>query len=52
MRAYELNQQPEPAPLPGLRIVQVLVILAACFALFALGLWRGRSIPQPVRSTS
>ena len=51
MRVYELNQQPEPAPLPGLRIVQVLVILAACFALFALGLWRGRSIPQPVRST-
>jgi len=51
-RVYELHQQPEPAQPPGLRIVQVLAILAACFALFSLGLWRGRSIPQPVRSTS
>ena len=33
-------------------IVQVLAILAACLALFSLGLWRGRHIPQPARSHS
>ncbi|MGF6180645.1 cobaltochelatase CobN [Massilia sp. UYP32] len=50
MRVYELKQQPEPAQPAALRIVQVLAILAACLALFSLGLWRGRHIPQPLRS--
>lgn len=50
MRVYELKQQAEPAQPAALRIVQVLVILAACLALFSLGLWRGRQIPQPARS--
>ena len=52
MRVYELTQQPEPAQPAALRIVQVLAILAACLALFSLGLWRGRHIPQPARSHS
>lgn len=50
VRVYELKQQPEPAQPAALRIVQVLAILAACLALFSLGLWRGRHIPQPARS--
>jgi cobaltochelatase CobN len=50
MRVYELKQQAEPAQPAALRIVQVLAILAACLALFSLGLWRGRHIPQPLRS--
>lgn len=52
MRVYELKQQPEPAQPAALRIAQVLAVLAACVALFSLGLWRGRHLPQPVRSTS
>lgn len=50
MRVYELTQ-PDPAPPAALRIAQVLAILAAGLALFSLGLWRGRHLPQPPRST-
>lgn len=51
VRVYELRPQPEPGRHPALRIAQALAMLAAGLALFSLGLWRGRHLPQPARST-
>jgi len=47
---YELREQTHPAEPPALRIIKLLASLATASALFALGLWRGRQIPQPARS--
>ncbi len=49
-RAYELHAQ-EPAPeAPGIAIIKLLAILATAIALFALGLWRGRTTSPLSRS--
>ncbi|MES2262952.1 MAG: cobaltochelatase subunit CobN [Pseudomonadota bacterium] len=51
-RIYELRQQAEPPEAAAARAVKLLGALAACLALFALGLWRGRHVSQPVRSST
>jgi cobaltochelatase CobN len=53
-RVYELHQKAVPPQAPAVRAAKLLGALAAFLALFALGLWRGRRIPQisqPVRSS-
>jgi len=50
-RAYELHQQSEPPEAPAMRAAKLLSALAAVLALFSLGLWRGRYVSQPVRSS-
>lgn len=52
LRVYELRQQPDSAQPDALRVVQALAILAACLALFSLGLWQGGRLPQSSRSIS
>lgn len=49
-RAYELHRLPEPAAPAAVRVAAVLGVLALCLVLFSLGLWRGRHLPQPLRS--
>jgi len=51
-RVYELHEQAEAPVAPALRIIQLLALFAAGIALFALGLWRGRHVPQPARSST
>jgi len=48
-RAYELSRLDEPAPPAARRVAGVLGLLAGALLLFALGLWRGHSLPQPPR---
>jgi cobaltochelatase CobN len=49
-RAFELSRLEKPAPAAGERVAQVLGLLAGLLVLFSLGLWRGRHLPQPLRS--
>ena len=51
-RYYELTEMASPVLAPGARTAMVLGLLAACIALFSLGLWRGRQIPHLLRSPS
>lgn len=51
-RAYELHQQVEPPEAAAVKIIKLLAMLAAGLALFALGLWRGSHLSQPVRSNT
>ncbi|KQW90107.1 hydrogenase expression protein HypE [Massilia sp. Root418] len=50
-RVYELHQKAVPPEAPAVQAAKLLGALAALLALFSLGLWRGRHIPQPVRSS-
>jgi cobaltochelatase CobN len=43
-RVHELHRQPEPAERPAVTVARLLAMLAAAFALFAAGLWRGRAV--------
>ena len=52
MRVYELKQQAEPEQPVMQRVARVLEFLVVAIALFSFGLWRGRHLPQPARSTS
>jgi len=45
-RVYELHQKAVPPEAPAVRAAKLLGALAALLALFALGLWRGRRLPQ------
>ena len=49
-RMYELVEAPPEAEPAGARIVAILGALLASILLFALGLWRGRQVPQFARS--
>ncbi|HEX8606876.1 MAG TPA: cobaltochelatase subunit CobN [Pseudoduganella sp.] len=44
-RVYELHQ-PGAAEAPGVTVARLLAMLAAGLALFAAGLWRGRTVPH------
>jgi cobaltochelatase CobN len=50
-RVYELQRKAEPPEAAAVRVAKLLATLAAVLALFTLGLWRGRHLPQPVRSS-
>lgn len=50
MRVVELTRQAEYQQPMMQRILQALEILIVCLALFSVGLWRGRQIPQSSRS--
>ena len=43
-RVYELHREPA-AQAPGITVARLLAMLAAGLALFAAGLWRGRTVP-------
>jgi cobaltochelatase CobN len=49
---YELHQKPEPTEVAAVRVAKLLGALATVVALFTLGLWRGRHVSQPVRSST
>ena len=51
-RAYELHPKAETPEAAAARIIKLLAMLATGFALFALGLWRGSHLSQPVRSNT
>ena len=51
-RMYELHQKSAPPAAAAVRVAKLLGALAAGLALFALGLWRGRHVSQPVRSST
>ncbi|SFU94999.1 cobaltochelatase subunit CobN [Pseudoduganella namucuonensis] len=51
-RVYELHRKAEPPEAAAARAVKLLGALAACLTLFAFGLWRGRHVSQPVRSST
>jgi len=48
-RTYELSRLDQPAPPANRRVAGVLAMLACAMVLFSLGLWRGRTLPQPSR---
>jgi cobaltochelatase CobN len=50
-RAFELSRLEAPAEPMARRAARVLGALACAIILFSLGLWRGRHLPQPLRST-
>lgn len=51
-RVYELRQQAAPQEAAAVRVARLLGALAAFLTLFAFGLWRGRHVSQPVRSST
>ncbi|KQV79138.1 hydrogenase expression protein HypE [Massilia sp. Root351] len=48
-RVYELHQKAVPPDAPAVRAAKLLGALAAFLALFALGLWRGRRVPNVLK---